>query len=193
MAAKFPSYTRSNRRLGGRLTGVLVILLFAIQPGYAGGGGGSSGGGGGGCGSSGGTSSTTTYTPPTSVASSVYNHYQNSLAADRVTGINYTDTLQGGLYVKQLFSGKSNRRDPRLPGYSYFQGLIQANNHITVAGQVRIVGGLLGADGGDSVVSLYNGAMITTNAHSFVGADALSGGPDGVRTRVRKLEEIPTP
>lgn len=63
-----------------------------------------------------------------------------------------------------------------------------------MAGQVRILGGLLGADTPDAVVSFYNGAMITTNAHSFVGAgDALTGGPVGMRTRIRNMEEIPTP
>lgn len=90
--------------------------------------------------------------------------------------------------------GGSGRVDPRIPNYSYFQGIVQAHNHIIVAGQVRIVGGILGADDTDATVSLYRGAMVTSNPDAFLGAGArLSGGEDGVRTRIDDLEEIPSP
>lgn len=90
--------------------------------------------------------------------------------------------------------GGSGRVDPRLPGYSYFQGIVQAKNHILLAGQVRVVGGVLGADEPDATVSLYRGAMITSNPDAFLGAGAsLTGGPDGIRTRISSLEEIPSP
>ena len=191
MATKFSPHSPSDRRLGRRLIGVLAILLLVIQPGYSDPDDDGGGGGGGGCGGGGGDDD---YTPPSRVAGAVYEHYQDSLADARISAIGYTDTMQGGLYIKQLLGGGSNRFDPRLPGYSYFQGLVQANHHIPVAGQVRIVGGVRGADGTNSVVSLYNGAMITTNAHSFVGAGkALTGGPDGMRMRIRKMEEVPIP
>jgi hypothetical protein len=86
------------------------------------------------------------------------------------------------------------RVDLRLPNYSYFQGLIQVENHLVLAGQVRVVGGVLGgvAGGSGGVSALYSGAMVTANPGAFEDAgDSLKGGPAGVKTRVRKWEEIP--
>lgn len=94
-------------------------------------------------------------------------------------------------WLQQTLFGASGKADPRLPNYSYFQGLLQAKEHIVVAGQVRVVGGMVGADEG--VASLYAGAMVTTNPFSFTGADGLTGGPAGIRTRIGHWEEIPTP
>lgn len=106
----------------------------------------------------------------------------------------YTETLDGDDYVIQLLSGVNVGIDLRLPGYSYFQGVIQAKNHVVVAGQVRIVGGIVGVDEPDATLNLYNGAMVTSNPHAFLGAeDSLSGGPAGMQTRIRTLEEIPNP
>lgn len=183
MAAKFAPNSPRNRRLVQRILSILAILLLTIQPGY--GGGEEEEESAGGCGSGG--------EPVIDglVASEVASDYATPIS---VTAGSYSETIDGATYVSQLLGGASNRFDPRLPGYSYFQGVIQANNHITVVGQVRIVGALLGADRENGTVSLYSGAMITTNAHAVVGAgESLTGGPDGMRTRIRKLEEIPTP
>lgn len=106
----------------------------------------------------------------------------------------YTETVSGDSYIDRMLGGTSNRTDPRLPGYSYFQGIIQANRHITIAGQVRVVGAVLGGDGtpgSPGTCSLYSGAMVTTNAHALMGAsDNLNDFPAGVRTRIRSWEEI---
>jgi hypothetical protein len=173
-----------------RLVGILVILLLTIGPSYGGGGdddddsGGGCGGGGGGGGGGG--------APPPGIASEAFADY--STTPITIASGTYTETINGGDFINQLLGDASNRFDPRLPGYSYFQGVIQAENHITVAGQVRIVGGLLGTDRADATASLYSGAMITTNAHGIVGAgSSLTGGPPGMRTRIRTMEEIPTP
>jgi hypothetical protein len=169
---------------------VAAIMLLTIQPGYGSGGTGQDSGGGCGSGSGSGTGSV----PPSSsrVAQEAYSDYSDATVT--MNAASFAETLNGDTYVGQLLGDASNRLDPRLPGYSYFQGLIQANNHITVAGQVRVIGGILGADRSEATTSLYNGAMITTNAHAFVGAgDALVDGPPGMRTRIRHMEEIPPP
>lgn len=109
--------------------------------------------------------------------------------AEHIVAPGLQEDIDGNNWITNLLFGAPNRADPRLPNYSYFQGLLQADRHIMVAGQVRIVGGMLGADHG--VASFYAGAMVTTNPFSFSGAGPfLNGGPDGVRTRVAHWEEI---
>lgn len=183
MATKLKSNPYGNRGLGRRwliVVKALIILLLAMQP-SLGGGDGDDGDDGGGC-----SGSTKNY------SKEVYDDYKDEAIDLPVAG--YSETLNGNDYISQLLGGASNRFDPRLPGYSYFQGVLQADNHITIAGQVRVVGGIMGADREDATGNLYSGAMITTNAHAFLGAgEALDGGPPGVRTRIRDMEEIPNP
>lgn len=105
--------------------------------------------------------------------------------------LGFDGTIQGNDWITQLLFASPDRSDPRLPSYTYFQGLAQAGEHIVIAGQVRVVGGVLGADSG--VGSLYAGAMVTTNPYAFTGAEGLVGGPPGIRTRVGHWEELPGP
>lgn len=163
-------------------------MAITMLPGY--GGGDSDPEGGGGCGGGGG-GAPTAGVPPSNVSLEAYNDYR-----DRTTTIStggFSQTIDGETYIGRLLGGASNRPDVRLPGYSYFQGVIQAENHITITGQVRVIGAILGADRPNSTASLYSGAMVTTNAHALVGAgDALVDPRDGMRTRIRNWEEIPT-
>lgn len=152
-----------------------------MSPGYGNDDGGEDGGGGCGGGN------------PNAYSNEIYSDYQTVYSSGgnyNLTPGGFTDTASGDTYIKRLLSGTSNRLDVRLPGYSYFQGVVQSDKHLTVAGQVRIVGGVLGVDHG--TCNLYSGAMVTTNAHAFMGAsDSLTGLPDGIRTRIRTWEEIP--
>lgn len=186
----------------------LSLFLLLVVPGFAGGGG-SGGGGTGGGGDGGGGMGTGGYLggtggttgggsvgqggpAPAGISQEVFNDYY---ASDiDVTAETYLETVVGTEFVVRLLGRASNRRDVRLPGYSYFQGLIHSENHVTVAGQVRIVGGLLGTDRDFATANLYGGAMVTTNAHAFTGAgDSLKGGPAGMKTRIRNWKEIPNP
>lgn len=107
-----------------------------------------------------------------------------------------TDTEE---FVNDNIFNPSSRVDLRLPGYSYFQGIVQAETHLLVTGQIRIVGGILGAGDGSTTstpgtVTLYRGAMVTSNPEAFLGAGtSLTNGPAGITTRISKWEEIPTP
>ncbi len=102
------------------------------------------------------------------------------------------EDIDGDQWLDAILFGATARTDPRLPNYSYFQGLIEADKHIVIAGQVRIVGGVVGADTG--VVALYAGAMMTANPYAFTGAgNSLTGGEPGIRTRVGEWKEIPNP
>ena len=111
-----------------------------------------------------------------------------------IPSTSYAATLNGEQYIAQLLGAGGSRFDPRLPGYSYFQGLVQAENHVTIAGQVRVIGGVAGADDADATVNFYGGAMVTTNPHAYLGAgDSLTGGPAGMLTRIKTLEEVANP
>lgn len=136
-----------------------------------------------GCGSEG-SGNEATYVPPEIAGSTGAGSDLFDFEASGFEG-----TLQGDDWIQQLLFGSPDRSDPRLPNYSYFQGLAQAGEHVVIAGQVRVVGGVLGADSG--VGSLYAGAMVTTNPYAFTGADGLVGGPPGIRTRVGHWEELP--
>jgi hypothetical protein len=215
MASTVKSNTFSHNFLGrwsDRLLKLFVIVLLTMQPSIAIFGGGGSSSGGGGCGGSSGSSGSSSGSSSSGssgssssgsssgapvfngsyISSEVYNDYSGS--AINIPAGGYTETLNGEDYIARLIGDASNRLDPRLPGYSYFQGLIQSANHITIAGQVRVVGGVMGADRTDATANLYGGAMVTTNAHAFLGAgDSLVGGPAGMRTRIRSMEEVPQP
>ena len=126
------------------------------------------------------------------MAAELTTEYTGATTGD-ISASTLTDTLDGDVYIKGLLSGKGYS-DVRLPGYSYFRGLIETRRHITISGQVRIVGGVLGVDGASAVASLYDGAMLTTNPRAFVGAgNLLTGGPAGVKTRIRRWKEIKNP
>lgn len=104
------------------------------------------------------------------------------------------EQVNGNDFLTEMLFGGAARTDPRLPNYSYCQALLQAEEHIIVAGQVRVIGGLVGADSG--VVSLYSGAMITANPYAYTGSGAgltVANGGNGVKTRVGEWREIPTP
>lgn len=132
--------------------------------------------------------------PDDYVSNEVQSYAPSSPTFQDVDPTPYVETLDPQEYVVQLLSGVNVGVDLRLPGYSYFQGVIQANNHVVIAGQVRVVGGVIGVDAPDATLNLYNGAMITSNPHSFLGAeDGLVGGPAGMYTRIRTLQEIPNP
>jgi hypothetical protein len=114
------------------------------------------------------------------------------LLSDHVSPLPLGESFDGNDWIQSTLFGAPNRSDPRLPNYSYFQGLLQAKEHILVTGQVRIVGGVLGADNG--VGAFYAGAMATTNPYAYTAAGPLlTGGPNGIRTRVGHWEEIPNP
>ena len=187
MAQQLSSHSATHPNLGRRPLKALLttlILLITMGPGYGSDDGGEESGGG--CG---GGANQSYY------ADEAYEDYEE--AYERGEGINlqaggYTDTVTGDASIKRLLSGTSNRTDLRLPGYSYFQGVIQAKKHLMVAGQVRVVGAVLGSD--EETASFYSGAMVTTNAHALVGAGAsLDGMPAGIRTRIRAWEEVPAP
>ena len=109
---------------------------------------------------------------------------------DNLSGLTLNESIDGNEWLNRtLFSG-SNRADPRLPGYSYFQGLVQSGQHVRVIGQVRVVGGIITTE--EASASIASGAMITTNPYSFTKSDGLTGGPEGIKTRVGHWEEIPT-
>lgn len=119
--------------------------------------------------------------------------YINSLGRDLdLVSEPHVDSFDDEIFIDSIVHGPPGRIDLRLPNYVYFQGVIQAEDHLVVAGQVRIVGGLLGAETG--VAALYSGAMVTSNPQAFRDAgEALQGGPDGVSTRVRSWREVPNP
>lgn len=196
MAKRIKSYTHRYRNLGKRhlrlFCQILVALLLAFQPALGGGGG--SGGSGGGCGSGGsGSGGGGGGGGHMNVSSEVSEDYSSSTAAD-IAATGLVEGIDRDDYIAGLLGSASNRNDPRLPGYSYFQGVIQAQNHITIAGQVRIVGAVLGVEDPGATANLYNGAMVTSNAHAVTGAGlSLTGGPPGMRTRIKSLEEIPNP
>lgn len=163
-----------------------IIILFTVAPSYGSDDGGSDDGGGG-CGNS---------ATRSKYADEAYTDFEEAYKTDGPGIIlqagGYTDAASGQVFIRRLLSGTSNRTDVRLPGYSYFQGVIQSDQHLMLAGQVRVVGALLGSEG--KTVSLYSGSMVTSNAHAILGASAsLSGLPDGIRSRIRSIEEIPTP
>lgn len=167
---------------------ILLIMAVTMAPGY--GGGDSDPDNGGGCGGAGGGGTPTGGVPPSNVSSEAYNDYRDRTAT--ISTGSFSETISGEAYIDRLLGGASNRPDVRLPGYSYFQGVIQAENHITITGQVRVIGAILGADRPNSTASLYSGAMVTTNAHALVGAgEALIDSRSGMRTRIRSWEEIP--
>lgn len=205
MATRKQSNSHSDYRLGRRylnLFKVLLIVLFALQPGYAGPPPSKSSGSGGGCGSSGSASAP----PPSSrVSEDLYNDYSSVSGSDHLLAAStLVESIDGDAYVGRLLNG-TGHPDIRLPGYSYFQGLIQANNHVTVAGQVRIVGGVMGASGiddgetlstsgDDGTLNLYQGAMVTVNGQAFADADdLLLGTPSGIKTRVKTWKEVRSP
>lgn len=167
---------------------ILTILTLVFQPSLAWSSGGSRSGSGGGCSGGGGSyGSRDNY-----IATEVDADYNSDDIL--VTPITYTETLNGEDYISKLLGDGGSRFDPRLPGYSYFQGVIQAENHVTIAGQVRVVGAVMGADETDATLNFYGGAMVTTNAHGILGAgDALIGGPAGIPTRIKSMEEVPNP
>ncbi len=170
---------RQKRRKRRRqiLLQALLIVLFALAPSYAGG-----GGGGGGCSN---TSS--------NFASEVTDTFEDEEPPiTDLAALVLHESIDSDSYMERLLSGASNRFDARLPGYSYFQGVAQAYNHILVAGQVRVVGGVLGADVPNATASFYQGAMVTTNAQAFFGAgQSLTGGDDGVVMRIRSWRIVP--
>ncbi len=188
MAQRFKKPPSATRELGRRTLnylGVLFILLFVFQPGWAGSSSGDDGGGG--CSSSGSQSSSSSY-----IADEVLATYSEGSPLMDLAGIDYNESIESDGYVARLLGGASNRFDARLPGYSYFQGVAQANGHISLAGQVRVVGAVLGADMEDATASFYQGAMVTTNAQAFFGAgSSLVGGPDGIQTRIKSWEIVP--
>lgn len=208
MATEIQVDSQRNRGLGQRLflaLHVLFLVLLLVAPGIAGGGGGggggSAGGGDGGMTTGGGTGGFTGGgtgggglggpPAPPGIAQEVYTDYH--AANLDVTADTYVEAVVGPNYMMQLLGGASNRMDVKLPGYSYFQGLIHSDNHVTIAGQVRVVGGVLGTDRSYATANLYSGAMVTTNAHAFTGAgDSLKGGPAGMKTRIRNWKEVPS-
>jgi len=128
------------------------------------------------------------------VADEVKTDYQSTYQDLSVDAQAYSSNLDADAYIDALVRGGSSRLDPRLPNYTYFQGVIHAQNHIIVAGQVRVVGGLLGNEVSDATTSLYRGAMVTTNPYAFTGAgDSMSGGTPGMKTRIDRWEEIENP
>lgn len=85
-----------------------------------------------------------------------------------------------------------NRSSVRLPNYAYLQGLVQAKEHVSLIGQVRVVGGVLGVETG--VAAFYDGAMVTANPYAFTYASKyLTGGSGGFRTRIGSMQEVATP
>lgn len=191
MANRVRSYSRRHRLLGRRhlkaVARILLILFLALQPGWAGSG---KGGGSG----SGGCSSGSSAPDPNQVAQEVADTYSSLATPDDTAAATLSENINGDAYIAGLLSGASNRHDVRLPGYSYFQGVIHAENHVTVAGQVRVVGGILGVSRTNATANLYNGAMVTSNAHAVLGAGSdLVNGPAGIKTRIKTLEEVPSP
>ncbi len=139
-----------------------------------------------GCGSSAGQ------TPPSYIPPEMAADIAAGAAGTTFTTTGLNQTMNGNEWLQATLFGAPNRADPRLPNYAYFQGILQAKKHLLIAGQVRVVGGVLGSDNG--VASFYAGAMVTTNPYAFTGAGpVLTGGPNGIRTRVGHWEEIPTP
>lgn len=129
--------------------------------------------------------------PVSYVPDEIFQTAQNSGYSLNLTPENLNEQYQGNEWINQVLFGGAARTDPRLPNYSYLQGLLQAEEHIIVSGQVRIVGGVVGADTG--VVALYAGAMLTANPYAYTGAEnALTGGPNGIKTRIGRWREIPS-
>lgn len=133
--------------------------------------------------------------PPDNVAPEVLDYLVDKGRYLEISPVPLSPLTDADAVVDNLIlGGDSGRVDPRLPSYSYFQGLVHARKHLWIAGQVRVVGGVVGVDGANSTFSLYKGAMVTSNPDAFLGAGtALTGGPDGMRTRVASWEEIPNP
>ena len=126
------------------------------------------------------------------VSQEVEDDYSSSGLPTELTAQALNQVVDGEELIEGTLFGAANRVNPRIPSYSYFQGMIQADQHLIVAGQVRVVGSVLGSPNG--VVNLYSGAMITTNPQAYTTAgSAVTGGPAGMKTRIAKWEEIPTP
>ncbi len=191
-----------------KIISLLAITALLFLPVYAGGGG-SGGGSGSGSGSGGnggykgiggigglrpdggGPFAKPYGTAPAGVAQELFNDYYNSNV--NLSAGTFQEVLLGSEFTTQVTGAASNRLDVRLPGYTYFQGLIHADNHVTVAGQVRVVGGIVGSEREYATANLYGGAMITTNAHAFTGSgSALKGGPQGMKTRIKRWKEVPS-
>jgi len=109
-----------------------------------------------------------------------------------LTGNSFVSESNQDEIIDSTIHNAPGRVDIRLPNYVYFQGIVHAKNNFVMAGQVRVVGGVLGVENG--VAALYSGAMVTANPGAFQdAADLLAGGPSGISTRVRKWEEVPNP
>lgn len=90
----------------------------------------------------------------------------------------FTPDLTPREYLDRLFDGKGDTHSRLyIPGYSYFQGAVGSGASVTVAGQVRVIGGLAGGSG-----RLSDGAMVTTNP------DYLDGRVTPGRNRFRIVE-----
>lgn len=74
----------------------------------------------------------------------------------------------GSQYVNNLFGNVNPvgvQVNLGLPNYTYFQGLVVSRQHVFLAGQVRVVGGVVA--NGNAVVS--RAGMVTTNPESQLG------------------------
>lgn len=90
----------------------------------------------------------------------------------------FTPDLTPKEYLDRLFDGKTDTHSRLyIPGYAYFQGAVGSGGGVTVAGPVRVIGGLTGGSG-----KLADGAMVTTNP------DYLDGRVNPGRNRFRIVE-----
>lgn len=70
-----------------------------------------------------------------------------------------TPELTPAEFLDRLFGGSGDTHSRLyIPGYGYFQGAIGSDGNVTVAGHVRVIGGVSGRAG-----RLQDGAMVTTN------------------------------
>lgn len=110
-----------------------------------------------------------------------------------VDAVPLVEEIDANAFIDSIVREAPGRLDLRLPNYAYFQGIVQADKFVVLAGQVRVVGGVLGVDDPNGAAALYSGAMVTANPEAFLEADdTLIGGDAGLRTRVRSWREIPT-
>lgn len=95
----------------------------------------------------------------------------------------FNPELPPGDYLDRLFRGELDTHSQLyIPGYAYFQGVVGSGGPVTVAGQVRVIGGASGSSG-----KLQNGAMVTTAPDYLEGRVT----PSRNRFRVTEWKELP--
>jgi hypothetical protein len=86
-------------------------------------------------------------------------------------------------WTAAMLSPNSPKSALYIPNYSYHQGLVYSPKDITIVGQVRVIGGIVGQDD----VYINNGAMVTTNPEALQNRIQ----PSRFRYQISNWKEVP--